>query len=126
MRLLAVAALLAVALAACASQPAPAAAPATPVPTPTFATPVVALVPATPAAIAHGPFEIRSINPGSDLVLSLAPGATCADDATWFAYSGGGVVVPAGHLLCARSAASGPVAHAFSGQTPAGYVVAPD
>jgi hypothetical protein len=112
-------------LAAC-SHRAPAAAPAAPPPIPTYATPVVALAPAAPTPIAEGPFEIRSINPGSELVLSLAPGAACTADAAWFVYSGGGVVVPAGHMLCARSGAEAPVAHAFSGQTPAGYAVAPD
>jgi hypothetical protein len=112
-------------LAAC-SHRAPAVAPAAPPPIPTYATPVVALAPAAATPIAEGPFEIRSINPGSDLALSLAPGAACTADAAWFVYSGGGVVVPAGHVLCARSAAEAPVAHAFSGQTPAGYAVAPD
>lgn len=112
-------------LAAC-SHPAPVAAPAAPPPIPTYATPVVALAPTTPTPIAEGPFEIRSINPGGDLALSLVPGATCSADATWFVYSGGGVIVPAGHVLCARSGADAAVAHAFSGQTPAGYAVAPD
>ena len=88
-----------------------AAAPATHVPTP--ATHVLALAAGAATPIVAGPFTVTAINPGSDLELSLVPGATCRDDAAWFAYSGGGVAVGPGETLCART--DKPRTHAFSG-----------
>lgn len=88
--------------------------PAAPPPrAPVPATHVVALTAGAAAPIVAGPFAVTAINPGSDLELSLVPGATCRDDATWFAYSGGGVAVGPGETLCART--DKPRTHAFSG-----------
>lgn len=90
-------------------------APATSAPprNPTLATHVVALAASAATPIVAGPFAVTAINPGSDLELSLVPGATCRDDAAWFSYSGGGVAVGPGETLCART--DKPRTHAFSG-----------
>jgi hypothetical protein len=77
---------------------------------------VVALEPAARTAIVAGPVFMSSINPGGDLELALVPGDTCGGDEVWFAYSGGGVAVPAGQILCARSRAGERRVHAFSGR----------
>jgi hypothetical protein len=77
---------------------------------------VVTLEPDARTAIIAGPLMLSSINPGSDLELALVPGDTCGGDETWFAYSGSGVAVPSGQILCARSRAAQRVTHAFSGR----------
>jgi len=93
---------------------APAAAPAAPAPKITrFATEVVTFAPEEASEVLRGPFLVTTINPGSDLRLAVAK--TTCDGATWFAYSGGGVAVGDGELLCAWSLARQPAIHAFSG-----------
>ena len=79
------------------------------------ATHVVTLTPGSPTPVLRGPFEITAINPGSSLELAIATAETCAG-AVWFAYSGGGAAVGDGEVLCARSHASEPVTHGFSGR----------
>jgi len=107
----------ALALTACPSPP------VTPAPTPVAAAAaaqpyarVVTLEPAARTAIIAGPAFVSSVNPGGDLELALVTGDTCGGDETWFSYSGGGVAVPAGQILCARSRADVRRVHAFSGR----------
>ena len=106
--------LLIVALVACGPAPSPTQ------PVQTAATPrplsrVVTLDPGARTAVIAGPIAVTSINPGSDLELAIVQGDTCAGKEVWFSYSGGGVAVPSGQVLCAKSIASMPRAHAFSG-----------
>ena len=103
---------LAVLVAGCAPQAAAPAAPASPKTT-RYATEVVTIEPGGAVEILRGPLHVTSINPGTELRLAVAKG-TC-DGATWFAYSGGGVAVGDGELLCAWSQSSAPVSHGFSG-----------
>jgi hypothetical protein len=77
---------------------------------------VIALDPDTRTAIVGGPVFVSSINPGGDLELALVNGDTCGGDEVWFTYSGGGVAVPPGQTLCARSHADAKRVHAFSGR----------
>jgi hypothetical protein len=80
---------------------------------------VVTLEHEVPTAIVRGPFMVTSINPGSDLYLALAA-RTCGDPGlVWFGYSGGGVGVSAGQILCARSVRGAPHPQAFSGRSEA-------
>lgn len=81
------------------------------------ATAVVSLVPDVPTAVARGPFLITTINPGGDLTLGLATRACDEPGLLWFSYSGSGVAVGAGQILCARSAGGEPRVQAFSGRT---------
>jgi hypothetical protein len=67
-------------------------------------------------AVAWGPFLITSINPGSELRLGLAERACDEPGLVWFLYSGGGVAVGAGQLLCARSFGGRSTPQAFSGR----------
>ncbi len=78
------------------------------------ATHVVTLVPSSPTPIVRGPFEITTINPGGSLELGVSTSETCTE-VVWFSYSGGGAAVADGEVLCARSHASEPVTHGFSG-----------
>jgi len=103
---------IATALAACGPQAAAPAAPSPPKPI-RYATKVVTIAPQEAVEILRGPFHVTSMNPGTELRLAVAKG-TC-DGATWFAYSGGGVAVGDGELLCAWSQSSAPIAHGFSG-----------
>jgi hypothetical protein len=98
--------LLLVALVAC-TRPAPA-----PVHVIRYATEVVEIAPGDAVSVLKGPFEVFTINPGSNLRLAVA---TSCDDAAWFAYSGGGVAVGEGETLCAWSLAEEPAVHGFSG-----------
>jgi hypothetical protein len=98
--------LLLVALAAC-TRPAP-----TPPEETRYATEVVEIPPGDAVSVLKGPFEVFTINPGSNLRLAVAK--SC-DDAAWFTYSGGGVAVGAGETLCAWSLAEEPAVHGFSG-----------
>jgi hypothetical protein len=77
---------------------------------------VLTLEPGARTAIVAGPLYISSINPGGDMELALVQGDTCGGNETWFAYSGGGVAVPSGQTLCARSLASEARVQAFSGR----------
>jgi hypothetical protein len=98
--------------------PAPAESPTTPVAA-VVASPVakvLTLEPGARTAIVGGPLFMSSINPGTDLELALVTGDTCGGNETWFSYSGGGVAVPQGQILCARSHADAPRIHAFSGR----------
>ena len=115
---------LAVALAACSpSAWTPTPLPTAPTPSPppaTFgagpATAVVILPSRTPTAVLAGPFLVTAINPGGQLELSIAKDSACTDRALWFEYSGGGVAVAAGEVLCARHYVNGvPVVEGFSG-----------
>jgi hypothetical protein len=115
------------AVAACASRSAPAAQPTSsvalprepPAPVRSYDTRVVSLTRGVATPILIGPFEITTINPAGGLELMLS-GRGCGDaSALWFSYSGGGVVVPAGETLCARSWRDGAVSQAFSGKGPA-------
>jgi hypothetical protein len=77
---------------------------------------VVRLSPNQPIAILAGPFEVRTINPGGNLSMAIAPDRRCADPSLpWFSYSGGGVAVGAGQVLCVRSSSASAVTHGFSG-----------
>lgn len=84
------------------------------------ATAVVRLTPDLPTAVLAGPFEVFTVNPGGSLAMALASGPRC-DDASlaWFSYSGGGVAVGSGQVLCVRSHAASAVTHGFSGSSPA-------
>ncbi len=125
MRAAAIAAATILSSAACAPKgaemPAPVAAGDVPPPGParTFgagpASAVVLLAPGVPTAILVGPFQVTAINPGSELDLSIVSGSACAGRALWFAYSGGGVAVADGEVLCARSHAGAIQVDAFSG-----------
>lgn len=77
---------------------------------------VLTLEPGARTAIVAGPLYVSSINPGGDMELALVVGDTCGGNETWFAYSGGGVAVPSGQTLCARSLASERRVQAFSGR----------
>ena len=81
------------------------------------ATAVVALDPDVPTAVARGPFLITTINPGGDLALGLATRACDEPGLLWFGYSGSGVAVGAGQMLCARSGRGERQVQAFSGRT---------
>ena len=101
--------------------PAPLPTPTEPSPPPaTFgagpATAVVILPSSTPTAVLAGPFLVSAINPGRGLELAIAKDSACTDRALWFEYSGGGVAVAAGEVLCARQYAHGaPLVEGFSG-----------
>jgi hypothetical protein len=70
----------------------------------------------TPTAVLAGPFLVDAINPGGELELSIAKDSACTSRALWFQYSGGGVAVGAGEVLCARHYVNGePVVEGFSG-----------
>jgi hypothetical protein len=77
---------------------------------------VLTLAPGARTAIVAGPLYISSINPGGDMELALVQGDTCGGDEVWFSYSGGGVAVPSGQTLCARSLAAAARVQAFSGR----------
>ena len=77
---------------------------------------VVTLAPEVPTAVARGPFLISTINPGGNLVLGLAVHGCDEPGLLWFEYSGGGLAVGAGQILCARSGRNQPRVHAFSGR----------
>lgn len=81
---------------------------------------VVTLEQEVPTAVARGSFLITAINPGERLDLAFAIQSCDEPGLVWFRYSGGGVAVGAGQLLCASSYAAGSVAHAFSGRNEAG------
>jgi streptogramin lyase len=100
-------ALLLVVLAACARP-----APASPPRETRYHTEVVEIPAGDAVSVLQGPFEVFTINPGSNLRLAVAK--SC-DDAAWFTYSGGGVAVGAGETLCAWSLAEEPAVHGFSG-----------
>lgn len=77
---------------------------------------VVRLSPNQPLAVLAGPFEVRTINPGGNLSMAIAPDRRCDDSSLpWFSYSGGGVAVGTGQVLCVRSSAASAVTHGFSG-----------
>jgi len=80
---------------------------------PGFGTVVATLAPNTPTPIVTGPMLISAINPGGS--LTLAVGASCTGELVWFDYSGGGVAVGAGQVLCARSEGRQRT-HGFSGE----------
>ena len=80
------------------------------------ATAVVSLAPHVPTAVARGPFLVTTINPGGDLALGLATRACDEPGLLWFGYSGSGVAVGDGQILCARSGRSEPGVQAFSGR----------
>jgi hypothetical protein len=77
---------------------------------------VLTLEPGARTAIFAGPLYVSSVNPGGDMELALVPGDTCGGDEVWFTYSGGGVAVPTGQTLCARSTATAARTQAFSGR----------
>lgn len=77
---------------------------------------VLTLEPGARTAIVAGPLYISSINPGGDMELALVQGDTCGGNEIWFSYSGGGIAVPSGQTLCARSLASAARVQAFSGR----------
>ena len=77
---------------------------------------VVALAPGTPTAILVGPFRVTAVNPGTAIELSLVTGGACTSRALWFEYSGGGLAIGAGQVLCARNLMPTTVVHAFSGE----------
>jgi hypothetical protein len=80
---------------------------------------VVAIAPSVTTPIVVGPFAVTSINPGGDLELAVAADPACADvGAGWFEYSGGGVRVGDGQILCARSSAGSVTNQGFSGSRP--------
>jgi hypothetical protein len=115
------------AIAACTGRAAPAAAPTAsvalpsepPAPVRSYDTRVVSLTRGVATPILVGPFEITTINPAGGLELMLSARGCADPSALWFSYSGGGVVVPAGETLCARSWRDGAVSQAFSGKGPA-------
>jgi len=111
------------ALAACASRapaPPPVTGPSPPVTTqavtlpPGPGTAVATLAPGAATPVVTGPMVIIAINPGGN--LSLAVAASCTGELTWFSYSGGGVAVGAGQVLCARNEAPRERTHGFSGE----------
>jgi hypothetical protein len=77
---------------------------------------VLTLEPGARTAIFAGPLYVSSVNPGGDLELALVSGDTCGGNEVWFTYVGGGVAVPTGQTLCARSNASVARTQAFSGR----------
>jgi hypothetical protein len=88
---------------------------------PTAATTIVVSLRADEVtAILHGPFAVTAINPGYSLYLGLAASADCATVPRdgWFLYSGGGVVVGADQVLCARFQQNDDITMAFSGVVP--------
>jgi len=72
------------------------------------------LAPGTPTPVVTGPMVIIAINPGGN--LSLAVAASCTGELTWFGYSGGGVAVGAGQVLCVRNDGLRERTHGFSGE----------
>jgi ABC-type Fe3+-hydroxamate transport system substrate-binding protein len=95
------------------SAPSPSAPAAPPTPMRAFDTRVVSPAAGQPIPVLVGPFQVTAINPGTELALMISRDGGCADG-VWFDYSGGGVVVPEGETLCARSEETR--AQAFSGR----------
>jgi len=77
-------------------------------------TAVVTLAPDSVTPVVTGPMLITAINPGGN--LSLAVAASCTGELVWFEYSGGGVAVGRGQVLCARTHSQR--THGFSGEVP--------
>jgi len=102
-------------LAACSGQtPTPVSTAAVPAPRSQPATYVSVVEPGLAQPVMKGPFEILTINPGSDLSLGISASGAC-DEVEWFLYSGGGAAVGDGQTLCVLSRADAPVTHGFSG-----------
>jgi hypothetical protein len=79
------------------------------------ATFVVTLEQEVATPVLRGPFMVTSINPGTQLELGLVAGESCEQVQAWFDYSGGGVGVAAGQVLCVRSSHYGAENHGVSG-----------
>ena len=77
-------------------------------------TAVATLAPGAATPVVTGPMLITAINPGGS--LSLAVAERCDGDVTWFSYSGGGLAVGAGQVLCARNDGPSQRTHGFSGE----------